>query len=78
MVETAKYADVICFQALPFELRRAFGALIAIPLVDSGISELELTLIANKRRSLSTAAATFAAQLSLAMREGSPGMRMPP
>lgn len=74
MVETAKYSDVICFQALPFERRRAVGALIAIPLVDSGIAELELTLIANKRRALSIAAATFAAQLSLGMREGSPGM----
>ncbi len=74
MVETAKYSDVICFQALPFERRRAVGALIAIPLVNSGIAELELTLIANKRRALSIAAATFAAQLSLGMREGSPGM----
>jgi DNA-binding transcriptional LysR family regulator len=69
MAETAKYADVICFQALPFERRRTLGPLIAIPLVDSGIAKLELALIANKRRALSTAAATFAAQLSQAIRQ---------
>lgn len=70
MTETAKYSDAICFQALPFERRRAVGSLIAIPLIDAGIARLVLALVANKRRALSAAAATFAAQLSQAMRLG--------
>jgi hypothetical protein len=42
--------------------------LVAIPLADREIAELELALIANKRRALSTAVATFAAEISRAMR----------
>lgn len=69
MEETAKYSDAICFQALPAVRRRAQGSLIAIPLVDSDIARLELALIANKRRTMSAAAAKFAAQLSQAIRQ---------
>lgn len=69
MTETAKYSDVICFQALPIKRRRAIGRLVAIPLVDSGVARLELALIANRRRTLPTAAATLAALLSQAIRQ---------
>ncbi len=73
MLQSAKYSDAICFQALPLMRRRAIGALIAIPLADRDIAEVEMALITNKRRTLTTAAATFAAQLAQAMRRGRPG-----
>ncbi len=73
MIETGKYSDAICFQALPTPQRRAFGTIMAIPLADREISQLELALIANKRRALSTAVATFAAELSRAIRDHGPG-----
>lgn len=69
MEESAKYSDAICFQALPVVRRRPHGSLIAIPLVDRDIARLELALIANKRRTMSAAAATFAAHLSQAIRQ---------
>lgn len=74
MTETAKYSDVICFQALPVERRRTIGPLVAIPLADPGVAKVELALIANRRRTLSTAAATFAARLSQAIRQNNVGV----
>jgi DNA-binding transcriptional LysR family regulator len=69
MEESAKFSDAICFQALPVVQRRHHGSLIAIPLVDRDIARMELALITNKRRTMSAAAATFAAQLSQAIRQ---------
>jgi DNA-binding transcriptional LysR family regulator len=74
MTETAKYSDVICFQALPVERRRTIGPLVAIPLADPGVAKVELALIANRRRTLSTAAATLAARLSQAIRQNNVGV----
>ncbi len=71
MEESAKFSDAICFQALPLVRRRTQGSLIVIPLVDRDIARVELALITNKRRTMSSAAATFAAQLSLAIRQNS-------
>ena len=68
MIGIGEHSDAICFQALPSPRRRAVGNCAAIPLADRPISQLELALIANKRRALSTAAATFAAELARIMR----------
>jgi DNA-binding transcriptional LysR family regulator len=68
MMATGKHADAICFQALPTLRRRAVGGLIAIPLADPKVGRVELALIANRRRGLPTAVATFAAELSRTMR----------
>jgi DNA-binding transcriptional LysR family regulator len=77
MMATGRYADMICFQALPAPRRRVAGRLVAIPLADPEVRRVELALIANKRRVLSTAVASFAAELSRAMQEearaGRPG-----
>jgi DNA-binding transcriptional LysR family regulator len=72
MMETGKYSDVICFQALPQRGRRAFGTLIAIPLADRNVGQVELALVVNKRRAPSTAAAAIAAELARTMREHVP------
>jgi hypothetical protein len=57
------------FQALPVVRRRIHNSLIAIPLIVRDIARLELALIVNKRRAMSAAAATFAVQLSQAIRQ---------
>jgi DNA-binding transcriptional LysR family regulator len=69
MMQTGRHSDAICFQALPTSRRRQVGKLVAIPLADRQIAQVELALIANRRRALSTAAASFAAELSRAIRE---------
>jgi DNA-binding transcriptional LysR family regulator len=71
MMATGKFSDAICFQALPTPRRRLVGGLLAIPLADPEIAQVELALIANKRRALSTAVAAFAAEISRALRDGS-------
>jgi DNA-binding transcriptional LysR family regulator len=80
MAETGKYSDAICFQALPRPLRSLCGKLVAIPLADRDIGELELALIANKRRALSAAVATLGTELSRAIREAAypPLTNLPP
>jgi DNA-binding transcriptional LysR family regulator len=71
MMETAKSSDAICFQALPRPRHHRLGRLVAIPLADPQIGQIELALIANKRRGLSTAVATFVTEISRAFRDGS-------
>jgi DNA-binding transcriptional LysR family regulator len=69
MMETGKYADAICFQALPSRGRRTLGELIAIPLADRQVGQVDLALVANKRRTLPTAAAAIGAELVRTMSE---------
>lgn len=71
MMETARYSDAICFQALPRRRRRMLGKLIAIPLADQHVGQVELALVANRRRILPTAAAALGAELARTMRESS-------
>jgi len=67
MMETAEYSDAICFQALPSRGRRLFGKLVAIPLADRQVAQLDLALIANRRRTLPAAAAALATELARSM-----------
>lgn len=71
MMQSGRHTDAICFQALPTPRRRVVGKMVAVPLADRDIAQVELALIANRRRALSTAAATFAAELARAIRETS-------
>jgi len=68
MIEIGKHSDAICFQALSRRGRRVLGKLIAIPLADQRVAQIELALVANKRRTLPTAAAAIAAELVRTMR----------
>jgi DNA-binding transcriptional LysR family regulator len=67
MMEIVKYSDAICFQALPSRGRRLFDKMIAIPLADQQVAQVELALIANRRRILPAAAAALAAELARSM-----------
>jgi hypothetical protein len=53
----------------PIRWPSAAGGLVAIPLVDPSVAKLQLALIANRRRTLSTAAVTFGARLSQEIRQ---------
>ena len=69
MMAIGAETDAVCFQILPRLGRRATGSLVAIPLADVQLRAMDLALIANKRRSLSTAAAALAEQFIRLMRE---------
>lgn len=72
MMASGAHSDAICFQALPSRARRELGGMIAIPLAERDLGQVELALVANKRRTLSTAAAALAAELTRAMRQHAP------
>ena len=69
MMAAVRSSDAICFQALPVARHRVVGGLAAIPLADPAVGEVDLALLADKRRALSTAVATFAVEMTRAFRE---------
>jgi DNA-binding transcriptional LysR family regulator len=69
MMAAARSSDAICFQALPTARHRLTGGLVAIPLADPAVREVELTLLADRRRTLSAAVATFAVEITRAFHE---------
>jgi hypothetical protein len=66
MMEIGTYSDAICFQALPRRERREVGKLVSVPLADRRVGQVQLALVASKRRALLTAA--VAAEFARAMR----------